>query len=266
MRMIGWGLATAGLLLLAACGGRKSGAVAGQADLLAEDDVVASPAQAGGLPPAPGEPKAATALTAGELVETRCLGFLPEGGLVYINLEERQPGEKGPTRIVRTMVTGPKKKTGHGLPVMETGRMAPDEEAEDEMFGDGLELEIGDHVEAINAAITGNGMLACQNGADLEMGAGGFRREVREVIAFPEGKPFKVTFRDNAVFAGPADGAARQFAEAPADDDAQYKLSDVWFTTKTPGIVAIISDASSEQARRIVVHIPTRAPAPQVDP
>lgn len=256
MRTIGWGLATAGVLMLTACGGgRKSGGVAGQADLLAEDDVVATPAQTGGLPPSPGDPKPASAFTAGELAETRCLGFLPDGGAVYINLEERHPGEKGPTRVVRTMAAGP--RADHGLPVMETGRMAPDEEAEDEMFGDGLELEIGEHIEAINGAIEGNALLACQNGVDLEMGAGGFRREVREMVAFPGGKAFKVTFRDGAVFAGPAEGAARQYAQAPQEEGAVYKLSDVWFTTKTPGIVAIISDASSEQARRIVVHIPT---------
>lgn len=259
MRTIAWSLAVAGVLILAACGGRKSGAVAGQADLLAEDDVVATPAQSGGLPPAPGEPKKAAAVSAGELTETRCLGVLPDGKAVFVNLEEREAGEKGPTRIVRTLAVGPGKK--HSLPVQEIARMAPDEEAEDEMFGDGLELEIGEFIESINSAIRSHDLLACQNGVDLEMGAGGFRRKVREVVAFPAGKPFKVTFRDGAIFAGPADGAAKQFAEAPTYEGAQFKLTDVWFTTKTPGIVAVISDASSEQAKRKVVYIPTTAPA-----
>ncbi len=255
MRMIRLSLAAAGMLALAACGGKQSGAVAGQADLLAEDDVVETPAQTGGLPPAPGAPKPAASVTAGELTETRCLGFMPDGGAVFVNLEEREAGEKGPTRVVRTMTVGP--AADHGLPIEEIGRMAPDEEAEDEMFGDGLELEIGEHLEAINGAIAAKQLLACQSGADLEMGAGGFRRKVREVIAFPAGKPFKVTFRDGAVFAGPANGAAKQFAEAPSYEGAQFKLTDVWFTTKTPGLVAVISDASSEQAKRVVVHIPT---------
>lgn len=255
MRMFRLSLAAAGVLALAACGGKQSGAVAGQADLLAEDDVVETPAQTGGLPAAPGDPKPAASVTAGELTETRCLGVLPDGGAVFVNLEEREPGEKGPTRVVRTMAVGP--NADHGLPIKEIGRMAPDEEAEDEMFGDGLELEIGEHLEAINGAIAEKQLLACQSGVDLEMGAGGFRRKVREVIAFPAGKAYKITFREGAVFAGPANGAAKQFAEAPSYEGAQFKLTDVWFTTKTPGVVAVISDASSEQAKRVVVHIPT---------
>lgn len=254
MRGIRWGLAMVGLMGLAACGGKQSGAVAGQADLLAEDDVVATPVQKGGLPAAPGAPKAALPVTAAELTETRCLGFMPDGKGVFIALEERLPSEKGPVRVVRTVAAAPGAK--HGLPQIELGRMSPEDESEDEMFGDGLELDISEHLDAVNRVIEGQKLLACQKGVDLEMGAGGFRRKVREMAAYPAGKPFKVSFRDGAVFAGPAEGAARQFAQAPEEEGAEYKLTDVWFTTKTPGIVAVISDASSEQARRVVVYIP----------
>lgn len=253
---VGLGGVLVGALALGGCGGKQSGAVLGQADLLAEDDVVDTPVEKGGLPPPPEAPAKAGSVTAGELTETRCLGFVPEGG-AFLALEERHPGEKGPTRVVRTVAAGAPE--GHGLPEMELGRMAPEDETEDEMFGDGLELSIGEHLDAVNGAITERGLWACQSGIELAMGAGGFRRKVREMAAFPGGEPYKVVFRDGAVFAGPADGASKEFGRAPdaGDEDAQFKLTDVWFTTLTPGIVAVISDASSEQAKRVVVFIPT---------
>lgn len=239
---------------LCACGGRKRASIAGQADLLADDDVVVSTAIAG-LPEVPGKPKPAERLSAAEATETRCVGFLPPVGAALIVLEERLPGEKGPVRTVRTMVASA--DGDHGLPRIALGSLGPDDVSEDEMFGDELEQKITEKLPAIDQAVEERGLLACQKGVDLEMGAGGFRRKVREVVAFPNGNPWKVSLRDGAVFAGPADGAAKEFASAPAEEGAQYKLTDVWFTTATPGIVAVISDASSEHARRTVVYVPT---------
>lgn len=247
-------LLCAAALSLAACGGgARKGGVAGQADLLAEDDVVATPATTGGLPPAPAAPGAAPVITPGEATQTRCLGFTREGA-AWVVLEERLPGQKGPTRVIRTVVATDGQSD---LPVVELGRLSPEEESGDEMFGDELEQRIAENLDPINAAITERGLVACQSGVDLEMGAGGFRREVREMIAWPQGKPIKVTFREGSVFAAPADGAAKKLADAPEEEGAEYKLTDLWFTTATPGAVAVISDASSEQARRMVVYIPS---------
>ncbi|MCB9543764.1 MAG: hypothetical protein R3F65_28610 [bacterium] len=243
-------LLCAAALTLAACGGNRSAGVAGQADLLAEDDVVATPATTGGLPAAPGAPGPARAITPAEATQTRCLGFTPEGA-AWLVVEERLPGEKGATRVVRTVAAG-----GSDLPAVELGRLAPDEESGDAMFGDELESRIAENLDPINAAITERALVACQAGVDLEMGAGGFRREVREMIAWPQGKPIKVTFREGSVYAAPADGAAKKLADAPDEEGAEYKLTDLWFSTATPGAVAVISDASSEQAKRVVVYIP----------
>lgn len=245
--------AVAAALALAACGGgNRSGGVAGQADLLAEDDVVATAAATGGLPAAPGVPGAARPVTPSEATQTRCLGFTPEGAALLV-LEERLPDEKGPTRLVRTVAAFSGETD---LPQVELARLAADEEDDDEMFGDEFEQRVAENLDPINAAITERALVACQAGVDLEMGAGGFRREVREMIAWPQGKAVKVTFREGSVFAAPADGAAQKLADAPAEEGAEYKLTDLWFTTATPGAVAVISDASSEQARRVVVYIP----------
>lgn len=246
-------LICAAALALAACGGNRSAGVAGQADLLAEDDIVATPATTGGLPAAPGAPGAARAITPAEATQTRCLGFTPDG-VAWLVVEERLPGEKGATRVVRTVAAS----TGESdLPAVELGRLEPDEESSEEVFGDELESRIAENLDPINAAITERGLVACQAGVDLEMGAGGFRREAREMLAWPQGKPIKVTFREGSVFAAPADGAAQKLADAPAEEGAEYKLTDLWFTTATPGAVAVISDASSEQAKRMVVYIPS---------
>lgn len=244
----------AAALALIACGGRKSGAVAGQADLLAEDDIVDTPATTGGLPQAPGMPGPAETVSPAQASSTRCLGFTPDGA-AYLTIEERIPGETGPTRVVRTMVAFDGEVD---LPVIELGTMSPEDAGDDAMFGDVLEARIEEKLDPVNAAITEKGLIACQEGVDLEMGAGGFRRKTREMIAWPGGEALKITFRDGSVYAGPAGGAAKKLADAPVSEDAQYKLSDVFFTTKTPGAVAIITDASSEQARRTVVYIPTR--------
>ena len=240
MRRVVW-LVSA--LALTACGGSSRRGIAGQADLLADEDEVATVA---GAPQAPGVPEKAAALTAVVANKTGCVAFTPDGRGAYVVLEQRPPGEQGLRLKVQLAVAGDAE--GHGLTAAELADFDLTT-SEDAMLGDDVLRQIDEKLPDLNAQIDSKGLMACQAAPEIEMGAGGFRRKSKELMAFPMGKPTKISIRDGGLYLAPADDAARKIADA-SEEGVKYTLDGAWFLSTGPGVLMVLQQEAENGVKR----------------
>lgn len=253
-------LLTLGAALTACGGGGKPGWVKHQQSLLDDDVPAALAKQPEARAEAPQEiaPPAdntgpALPIGAADAMRSRCIGFTPDGLAGLFITEDRNHSAEGTaTRIdLKVGSTGDAK----GLQPAVLAEHAEDSSTED-VLGDGLQAKLNEAMPALNQQIDAAGLVTCTEGQPEADGGGQFVRKTPVVIAWPGGKPTRVTVRDGGVFVQPEGGGAREVYKLP--EGPAPKLAAVWYLPQGPNVGILLEWESVDARRTELVFAPGR--------